>query len=585
MAGPIKGTVGWFRETANALDSEIYAISELIKNCYDADAKIVQLNLEGAFKPLGQKPSFYIKDDGHGMSMEDIHKKWFVIGHSVNKKERYSPGGRIRQGGKGIGRLGSWKIGEKVTVYTSKKGHQPLGIRIDISTLQSSALLDEIDFQEVSGAGDFFPRGEYGTIILVEEFNAKLTSASQFCKNMSRNILLLQNPFEGLANFRINPLYPADIAEGMKDFNLPSLAENGLYHANLTIRGNQIEGLFVNNNPYSDDYEDTKEFLEVVQSEGEMNLRDIEIKIRAFGNDSIYKFTRTLPGSKQPLSRDKFQEVTGFRLYKNGIRVLPYGAKGDDWLGLDREYTKRADSIFRSSQIIAMANYNSELNPKLSEVASRNGLVNNSSSDYLKKCLNIAVKRLRAWANQIPRTIPDKFTAPKLHYSLIETEPGQEFVSTQPINSGGGFINVMISKALNVKNQHIDSSSGVISGIAPQEPGEYTIELHAENDYGESNPIIKLIVNHPIVEDDEFPNSGIMSDIVNDGKDHDLDVDNVFPPTVPNKIIIKNALTQSLGTLRGVLPQLEGDEKVEQIQNIIESIQELIDNMDDHHSY
>ena len=121
MAGPIKGTVGWFRETANALDSEIYAISELIKNCYDADAKTVQLNLEGAFKPLGQKPSFYIRDDGHGMSMEDIHKKWFVIGHSVNKKERYSPGGRIRQGGKGIGRLGSWKIGIDVFSLHFKK--------------------------------------------------------------------------------------------------------------------------------------------------------------------------------------------------------------------------------------------------------------------------------------------------------------------------------------------------------------------------------------------------------------------------------------------------------------------------------
>ena len=195
----------------------------MIKNCYDADATVVQLNLKDAFKPLGQNPEFYIRDNGHGMSMDDILRKWLRVGDSVNNTEKYSPGGRIRQGGKGTGRLGAWSIGEKVTVYTSKKGHSPIGLEIDISELPNSALLKEIKHEPVEGASDFFPRGEYGTVIMVQSFVDKLSNSIQFCANMNRNILLLQNPFEGLDDFQILPLYPEEAKISLKDFNLKAL--------------------------------------------------------------------------------------------------------------------------------------------------------------------------------------------------------------------------------------------------------------------------------------------------------------------------------------------------------------------------
>ena len=112
------------------------------------------------FKPLGQNPEFYIRDNGHGMSMDDILRKWLRVGDSVNNTEKYSPGGRIRQGGK-ILVVRQPRQSEKVAVYTSKKGHSPIGLEIDISELPNSALLKEIKHEPVEGASDFFPRGEY----------------------------------------------------------------------------------------------------------------------------------------------------------------------------------------------------------------------------------------------------------------------------------------------------------------------------------------------------------------------------------------------------------------------------------------
>jgi hypothetical protein len=581
MAGRIEGTVGWFRETANNLDSDILAISELIKNCYDADANTVQINLEKAFVTIGQNPYFFIKDDGHGMSMEDVNLKWFRIGDSINTRERYSPKGRVRQGGKGIGRLGAWKIGEKVTLYSSKKGSEPIGISIDISELPSSASLDEIDFDEVPGAREYFPRGEYGTLILVEKFNEKLTGELQFCQNMNRNILLLQNPFQGLDDFQIIPHYPPETIQSLQEFNLKSLTNNALYHADITIRGNQIEGKLSNHNIYCDNYETVEEISEIIDSEDKIKLKDVKVKIRAYGNDKMYDFTRVLPGAKQQISKEKFQQVTGFRLYKNGIRVMPYGKKGNDWLSLDKDHAKRADSIFRSSQIIAMANYNSELNPLLKEVASRNGLNINSTYKFLVECLNTVTRRLRKFAGKIPREIPTRFTAPKLHYSLVRIEQNTNFTSGHPVNSGGPVEKYSITKSLGFTNLQIDGRSGIIDGNSPDKVGQYNIQVIAKNEHGSTENILLIEVFEPKKVDEDLEKS--KNDVQKNESD---DTENIVQPIITvnnkdqNKIKIRNELSSSISSLNIVVNKLEDEAKVSEVKAIIEKINDLISELE-----
>ena len=77
-------------------------------------------------------------------------------------------------------------------------------------------------------------------------------------------------------------------------------------------------------------------------------------------------------------------------MYKNGIRVQP---GGKDWLNLDRDKAKKFDSmmmIFRSSQVIAMANYNivnnrCEINPQLKHVQPQDSARTNQSRKSILK--------------------------------------------------------------------------------------------------------------------------------------------------------------------------------------------------------
>src|SRR5579871_6712521 len=75
-------------------------LGEAISNSWDADAKNVYIYLD-----RGRK-SFFIKDDGVGMTADDFQNKFLRIGYSKRKDGgRSSPAGRPFIGRKGIGKL------------------------------------------------------------------------------------------------------------------------------------------------------------------------------------------------------------------------------------------------------------------------------------------------------------------------------------------------------------------------------------------------------------------------------------------------------------------------------------------------
>jgi signal transduction histidine kinase len=147
------------------------AIIELVKNCYDADAKncivIADIKFEGVpdilsssdFQKYSQHNSLikscyilkgnkyilspksnekqasglmeffssfnsiYIIDNGHGMASDVISNHWMVIGTGNKEYEYLSDDGRIKTGAKGIGRFALDRLGYLAEMYTvPKKG-------------------------------------------------------------------------------------------------------------------------------------------------------------------------------------------------------------------------------------------------------------------------------------------------------------------------------------------------------------------------------------------------------------------------------------------------------------------------------
>ncbi len=92
------------------------ALSELVKNAYDADATIVIVDI--APKSLGNY--IEITDDGTGMSHEDIVQGFMRLATSEKISHPLSPlYHRRRAGRKGVGRLAAERLGEKLILTTT----------------------------------------------------------------------------------------------------------------------------------------------------------------------------------------------------------------------------------------------------------------------------------------------------------------------------------------------------------------------------------------------------------------------------------------------------------------------------------
>lgn len=128
------------------------AIIELVKNAYDADSSSVDISFE--ISENRDKISIKIKDFGHGMSKEDVLKKWLVPSTNNKEKQKLTPNGRIMQGKKGVGRYAVSLIGDDLLMETVDKNGHKSQIYINWDEFNKYEYLDEVnilvDFSKVS---------------------------------------------------------------------------------------------------------------------------------------------------------------------------------------------------------------------------------------------------------------------------------------------------------------------------------------------------------------------------------------------------------------------------------------------------
>lgn len=106
------------------------AIIELVKNSYDADAKICFVffdipsekieDEEGNLKlvPSLKNSAIYIIDNGEGMTNDVITNHWMQIGTGNKEKDYISKDKRVKTGAKGIGRFALDRLGYKTEMFT-----------------------------------------------------------------------------------------------------------------------------------------------------------------------------------------------------------------------------------------------------------------------------------------------------------------------------------------------------------------------------------------------------------------------------------------------------------------------------------
>ena len=97
------------------------AISELVANSYDAGAKLVQITIPQDWYLKSAK--VVVKDNGKGMSPEDIKVKFLVLGYNKREDLKGIPNERIPIGNKGIGKLAGLGIAQSMNYNSTKDGN------------------------------------------------------------------------------------------------------------------------------------------------------------------------------------------------------------------------------------------------------------------------------------------------------------------------------------------------------------------------------------------------------------------------------------------------------------------------------
>ena len=124
-------------------------VAELVANAYDADAKNVEVRLplnsvlarkEADGTITGRSYEMVVKDNGHGMTPEEMDKFYLEIGADRRKDEAWGDKsrkyGRPVMGRKGIGKLSAFGICRKIEVRSAggektEKGYEVAHIIMD----------------------------------------------------------------------------------------------------------------------------------------------------------------------------------------------------------------------------------------------------------------------------------------------------------------------------------------------------------------------------------------------------------------------------------------------------------------------
>lgn len=345
-----------FRELGELLvGRDSTALIELVKNAYDADA--TKVTVYG--RNLQNEDGFIvITDNGTGMTpclFQDgflriaSRSKGSTSRHSKRFERRYT-------GSKGIGRLAAHKLARQLTIRSTPDleiyGLSEGGVdaTIDWDEIENHETLDSI--RSGVKVESIVSNDQPGTVIELRKLRKRWTEASL-------------NRFVGEVK-GFEP--PAVLAEPLPETIVP----HKLLFDTPKIRDARIDGEFTVD--LSGDFDISESFwrelaegaqwvieiLAAPQSDevkyviGPTRSEIIKLPSAKYGTWSCQHpdpqngpfFTaRILVRTKRfPQSSRSFALASsGVRIYMEGFRVLPYGERGDDWLELDADYTRRRE--------------------------------------------------------------------------------------------------------------------------------------------------------------------------------------------------------------------------------------------------
>ena len=179
---------------------EVTALSELLKNSYDADASFCQLYIEPNYNSEGEIGRITVTDNGCGMNPEIIIKGWLTLSDSPKqrmkaRKETTPKFHRLPLGEKGLGRLSVQKLGKKMQMITKQKDSQyEYYVTIPWNKFQEDTTIDQIPISFAKKAVSD-NKQSYTRIIITDLVNPTNWIQDSTIKDLEKMIGRIISPF------------------------------------------------------------------------------------------------------------------------------------------------------------------------------------------------------------------------------------------------------------------------------------------------------------------------------------------------------------------------------------------------------
>jgi len=371
------------------------ALSELMKNAYDADATEVIIEFKNYTKPGGK---LIIQDDGHGMTADQIRNNWMRISTDDKEINPVSPiYKRPRAGRKGIGRFAVERLGKELVLETCVKGYNE-GLRVLFNW--DNDFKHGRDLSLIAHKIHKFPKepDKSGTILYINVLRDRWTDT--LFDRVWKSVLLLQTPFRISPEKDridqqeiIDPGFKVNINGKLGDdvAKEVSIEKNFLDHRVALITGTVDESGEGEYSVISDklNYNDTSKPEKEYLLTGPLSF---ETSYFIYSSDVISGIS-----IRQAIQMG--DTYGGIRVYRNGFRVLPYGEQRDDWLKLARDTARRSLLVpANNHNFFGFVEISSQENILFEETSSREGLVENEAyeelQDFVRTGIEWAVLRI-----------------------------------------------------------------------------------------------------------------------------------------------------------------------------------------------
>jgi signal transduction histidine kinase len=377
-------------------------ILELIKNSYDADATLVNIEMHSLNK---ENAKIIIKDNGLGMDEDTFVNKWMnpATGHKEKQKKDIirTALGRLPLGEKGVGRFATQQIGNQLKMISKvKKSSNELVVDIDWFQFENNDkdLEDievEYEFQNLS----HFKDNDSGTILEITKLKAewKENDIARISETLRRMKKPFRLPFKkekgdtNINNFEVSISFIDCPIEFEKYENLENsdILDKAHYRllGILDAKG-KVEFEYLTNIPGEEKIENEGTFD--IKEIGDINI-EFPTQCGAFFFN-FYHYNKNLD-KKSGFNKKDVEALAGVNIYRDGIRVMPYGELGNDWLSLDNERIQNT-SFIGNDTIIGLIEINQVENSQLKDKTNREGLIENEAYNQFRKLALSLVKLL-----------------------------------------------------------------------------------------------------------------------------------------------------------------------------------------------